>query len=123
MAKVTIKEILSPALRKKLDEIGKEMDKKLAQMIKNRGFKKGEYEKLIIQLDLSWRPRDKKLYPRYSGGGGIIMIIYQLKGMFGAWIPFEQLIPVDEKGKTREEAIYKAMAMHIMDIGRRNLHE
>lgn len=123
MAKVTIKEILSPALRKKLDEIGKEMDKKLAGMIKNRGFKKGEYEKLIIQLDLSWRPRDKKLYPRYSGGGGIIMIIYQSKSMFGAWIPFEQLIPVDEKGKTRAEAISKAMAMHIMDIGRRNLHE
>jgi len=122
MAKVTIKEILSPALRKKLDELNAVFEEKLAKAIRDAGLKEGQYERLDMSCKINYKPREKGKYPTSSSNFGVILIVWKKRKLWTCWAPIANMNINEFKpvtGDSRESAIMDFMERYMM-YGMRN---
>ena len=126
MAKVTIRDILSPKLRKKLDELNAVFEEKLAKAISDKGLLEGQYERLVMDCKVKYNPREKGKYPTSSRSIGAVLIIWKMRRLWACYAPISnmnigELEPVT--GVSREDAIIKFMDKYIIYNMRNSVKE
>lgn len=111
--KVINKEILSPSLKKKLDELKKAIDKKIDKAIKDLGLKEGQYEQLLMKYECNYKPKEKNKYPTSCTGGSVCLIIWKRRKLWTCLDPIHSLT-FHATADSREEAIMDFMDKYLI---------